>query len=469
MPQKDQSRPRGALHACGINFGPTIGGTRTKRLREHTVPHRAFLHGQNISRGIASDETPDENGIVNSTCNPQQILVIMPNWLGDAVMATPFLCALRQLFPAARISCLGKALVQPVLTGLPIIDAAMSYAIHKTGRINYSQTAADLRKQKFDLAVILPNSFRSAFLAWRAGVPRRLGYNRDGRRLLLTDYINPAPRTEYEVRLMIQRRAAQESIAADRWPRGTTVLNDPQKIPSWYVKVSSWNTFQPLPTLDYYLDLSRYLGSAQRDSRMTLGITEGEREQAYSALTQAGISGDAPFMMLFPGAHFGLAKCWPPERFAAVAAEVAQGRIRPPAHVLIGGAAGEKSLIDAILQGVPPALAARVIPLYQLNNGAGVSLGAIKELVRRAAVVLCNDTGPRHFAAALDTPLVTLFGPTDPRWAEIGYKKEQQIALPVPCGPCQLKICPIDHRCMTGITAEMVLRAVDAQWRQEAV
>ena len=180
----------------------------------------------------------------------------MPTWLGDAVMATPFLRALRQLFPVARISCLGKTLVQPVLTGLPLIDATLFYATDRAGRINYSQTAAALRKQKFDLAVILPNSFRSAFLAWRAGIPRRLGYNRDGRRLLLTDNIKPMRRTEYEVRLMIQRRAARESIAGDRLPRGPTVLTDLQKIPGWYVKMSSWNTFEPLPTLDYYLDLS---------------------------------------------------------------------------------------------------------------------------------------------------------------------------------------------------------------------
>ena len=392
----------------------------------------------------------------------------MPTWLGDAVMATPFLRAMRQLFPAARISCLGKALVQPVLTGLPLVDVSMSYATNKAGRINYSQTAAALRKQKFDLAVILPNSFRSAFLAWRAGVSRRLGYNRDGRRLLLTDAINPMPRSEYEVRLMIQRRAVRESIAEDRWPRAAPVLTDPQNIPSWYVKVSSWNTFQPMSTIDYYLDLSRYLGSAYRDPKMTLGITERERDQARAALAQAGIFDDAPFMLLFPGAHFGAAKCWPPERFAAVAARVAQGRGRPPAYVLIGGASREQPLIDAIVQGVPPGIADRVIPLYKLNNGAGVSLGAIKELVRRAGLVLCNDTGPRHFAAALDTPLVTLFGPTDPRWAEIVYKKEQQIAIPVPCGACQLKICPIDHRSITRITAEMVLQAVDQQWRKDA-
>ena len=392
----------------------------------------------------------------------------MPTWLGDGVMATPFLRSLRLLYPAARIAALAKSLVQPVLSGLPLIDQALPYVTDKNGRINVGQTAATLRQSQFDLAVILPNSFRSAFLAWRAGIPRRLGYNRDGRRLLLTDCISPVPRHEYEVRLTIQRRAVREAIAADRWPSAAPVLRDIQAIPGWYVKLCSWNSYQPLSTIEYYMTLGGYLGSPNMDKSMTLGITDGERAEASMALAQAGISSGAPYMMLFPGAHFGASKCWEPERFAAVAATVAEDRTRPDARVLIGGSPGEQSLMDAIVEAVPPSVAARVMPLYKFNQGRGVSLGAVKELVRCAGLVLCNDTGPRHFAAALGTPLVTLFGPTDPRWAEISYKREEQVAIDVPCGPCQLKYCPIDHRCMTGITVEMVLQAVERQWRKDA-
>ena len=420
-----------------------------------------------INRIIALWPASDENNAVNSSSVPQNILVIMPTWLGDAVMATPFLRALRNLFPAAAITCLAKDLIQPVLSGLPLIDAAKAYSTDHRGRTDFAQTARNLRKQNYDLAVILPNSFRSAFLAWRAGIPRLVGYNRDGRRLLLTDFINPVRRGEHDVRLAIQRRAARESIAAGRWPNAGAVTENLNHIPAWYVTLVGWHSFQPLPTIDYYLALAHYLGSQDTNRRMVLGITESERGEARSVMAQSAIASDVPFMLLFPGAHFGASKCWAPERFAAVAGSVADSKGSRRATVLIGGAAREKPLIEAIMAALPPTATARVIPLYKLNGGNGVSLGAMKELTRCARLVLCNDTGPRHFAAALETPLVTLFGPTDPRWAEIFCNQEKQVAVPVPCGPCQLKQCPIDHRCMTGITVEMVLQAVDQQWRKD--
>ncbi len=390
----------------------------------------------------------------------------MPTWLGDAVMATPFLRALRNLYPAARIACLAKPLVQPVLAGLPLIDEALPYIFKEDGRIHFTQTAAAVRKRKFDLAVILPNSMRTALLAWRAGIPRRLGYNRDGRRRLLTDCINPVKREDEEIRMELRRHAARKMIAAGRWSEQCVTSLNSKPIAAWRIKLAGWNNFQPIPTIDYYLALSHYLGSTDSDRRMVLGITDDERNEAIDAMKQSGISPDSPLMMMFPGAHFGVSKCWPPERFAVVAGAVANSSGGRNAGVLIGGAPKERPLIDAILASLPQDAVARVVPLYKLNGGKGVSLGAMKELVRCADLVLCNDTGPRHFAAALGTPLVTLFGPTDPRWAEIFYNQEQQVAITVPCGPCQLKRCPIDHRCMTGITPEMVLQAINRNWRK---
>jgi heptosyltransferase-2 len=107
----------------------------------------------------------------------------------------------------------------------------------------------------------------------------------------------------------------------------------------------------------------------------------------------------------------------------------------------------------------------RILALAKLNGGKGVSIGALKELVRQSAMMVCNDTGPRHFAAAFDVPTVTLFGPTDPVWAETYSANERIVRVDVPCGPCQLKKCPIDHRCMRELSTEMVLEAVAALWR----
>ncbi|MGC8625275.1 MAG: glycosyltransferase family 9 protein [Phycisphaerae bacterium] len=399
---------------------------------------------------------------------PQHILVIMPTWLGDAVMATPFLRALRDLYPFGRITCLGKPLVQPVLSGLSLIDEAMEYRLTPAGKIDTAGSIAALRQQNFDLAIILPNSLRAAILAWRAGIPRRLGYNRDGRKLLLTDSINPVPREERQIRLQLQRHTVRKLIRTGHWPDMGAILPKVEQFAAWRVKLAGWKNFQPLPTIDYYLALSRYLGSSQTDRRMVLGITDGERVEAMAALAQTGLTMESPYMLLFPGANFGASKCWLPERFATVAAAVVASRRSQDAAVLIGGAVTEQPLIDAIMANLPNSTATRIIPLYKLNGGSGVRLGAVKELVRRARLVLCNDTGPRHFAAALGSPLVTLFGPTDPRWAEIFYNQEQLLAVGVPCGPCQLKICPIDHRCMIGITPEMVLQAVDRFWPKDA-
>jgi heptosyltransferase-2 len=413
-------------------------------------------------------QSSDENSVVKSLRVAQHILVIMPNWLGDAVMATPFLRALRNVYPTAQIACLGRPLIQPVLSGLPLIDAALLYVMDADGRINIAATAAALKKQNFDLAIILPNSVRTAYLAWRAGIPRRLGYNRDGRRLLLTHWIAPVRRAEAEIRQELLRRRVRELIAAGRWSQAKEADLHSQKMSALRVRLAGWNNFQPLPAIDYYLALSTCLGGTDTGRQMMLGITQAERLEADNVMAQAGLSAGQPFMLLFPGAHFGASKCWPPERFAKVAAAVADPQGPRNAAVLIGGASGEKPLIDAIMAALPDSISSRVLALYKFNDGRSVSLGAIKELVRNASLVLCNDTGPRHFAAAMGTPLVTLFGPTDPRWAEIFYNLEQQVAVPVPCGPCQLKRCPIDHRCMTGITPEMVVEAVARLWRKDA-
>jgi heptosyltransferase II len=346
---------------------------------------------------------------------PKKILVVQPNWVGDAVMATPTLRAIRELYPDAHIAYLMRRYVKPVYTGMPWADQLITY---RTGK-SHSKTgkglidlARRLRAGRFDTAILLPNSFKSALLCKMARIPQILGYDRDGRGFLLSDRLLP---------------------------------------------VKDKGKFVPLPIIKYYLGLARYLGSQNGDLRMQLFVTESERSQAAHVLTQCGLEpdverpaarGDAPLVILNPGAQYGAAKCWPAEYFAELSDRLIEEH---GATVLISAAPKEKSIVDAIQRQTRRAA-------IDLSN-KGLTLGALKEVVRRADLMITNDTGPRHIAAAFDVPVVTIFGPTHPQWTETWFANERKVAVKVFCGPCQKKLCPLDHRCMTRATPGMVLSA----------
>jgi len=376
------------------------------------------------------------------TIAAQRIVVIMPNWLGDAVMATPFLRALRTLYPEAHIAALHIPLVVSVVADLPFINE-----IHEYTKAESSAATRYLRQGRFDLAVLLPNSFRSAWMAYRAGIPRRLGYAREWRSPLLTDRVRPILRTADQRGKDGQIRQAIRSNAGR-----TGAIGSP---------------YQPIPTIDYYLKLTEYLGAPPEvvtNRRLELGLGSAEIPEANAILAAQGVGDQEPLVVLVPGANFGSSKCWLPERFARLADHImdAQGDFR--ATVLIASSPAEKPIVDAILAASYLAPKGRLVALANLNNGHGISLGVLKALVQRATLMVCNDTGPRHFAVAFGIPVVTLFGPTDPIWAETFYDRERRVSVPVPCGPCQLKKCPIDHRCMTAITVEQVRDAIRELW-----
>ena len=223
-----------------------------------------------------------------------------------------------------------------------------------------------------------------------------------------------------------------------------------------------------MPTIEYYLELTRRFGTTGNlELRMELGITAEERAEADRTL---GATENSEFrgqnlVTIVPGANFGSSKCWLPERFAAVADRLIEECGGGGASVLISSSPAERGIVDAIL--AASRFPTRIVALAKLNDGTGVSLGALKEIVRRSSLMVCNDTGPRHFAAAFGVPTVTLFGPTDPVWAETYHERERIVRVgqaEAPCSPCQLKKCPIDHRCMTRLTVEMVMRAVGELW-----
>jgi heptosyltransferase-2 len=346
---------------------------------------------------------------------PRRLLVVQPSWVGDAVMATPALRALRELYPKAEISYLLRRYVKEVYTGMPWADRLITYRTGKTkakaGK-GLFDLAARLRAARFDIAVLLTNSFKTALICRMAGIKRVVGYDRDGRGFLLSDKLLP---------------------------------------------IKERGKFIPSPIIKYYLGLSQYLGSKNRDLTLKLFVTESDRREADAVFARAGLDasldrpsghGKPPLVMLNPGAQYGAAKCWLPEYFAAVGDRFAE---ELGATVLISAAPRERRIVDAILRHM------RHAPVDLSAKGS--TLGGLKEIVRRCDLMITNDTGPRHIAAAMDVPVVTVFGPTHPEWTEIYYAKERQVSVKVFCGPCQKKTCPLDHRCMTRVTPGMVYEA----------
>jgi heptosyltransferase-2 len=413
---------------------------------------------------------------LSPTIHASRILVIMPNWLGDGVMATPFLRALRAMYPNAHIATLARPLVAPVIEGLPYVNE-----IHPYRKGDDPSALRWLREQRFDLAVLLPNSFRSAILAFRARIPRRLGYARAGRSLLLTDRIY-APRRSLEsfrqnyARDFFRRISAKDigggvplavlPVAGKRM-KFDVELKFPDKVERDRHEFRPvglffpiFRDFAPIPTIDYYLKLAEYLGANAPSRHMDLATTPDEQQEAAVFLSQISNpkSQISNLITLVPGANFGSSKCWPPERFAQLADHLADPSGSTAAHVLLASSPAELPIVDAILAAATHK--DRIHALAHQNDYKGLSIGALKELVRRSSLMICNDTGPRHFAAAFGVPIVTLFGPTDPVWAETFASNERIVRVDVPCGPCQLKKCPIDHRCMKGISVEMVMNAI---------
>jgi heptosyltransferase-2 len=338
-----------------------------------------------------------------------RVLIVMPTWLGDTVMATPTLRALRGLYPKARITALIRRNLKPLIEATPWLDRIITVRPSGSGWTRGSARvlplSARLRRASCDLAVLLPNSFRAALLARLAGIPRRVGYERDGRGFLLTDRLAPP------------RHGAH---------------------------------FIPISTRDYYRAIARYLGAPALDPAMQLFTRPDDDAEADALLRGAGFDPQRGrrLVLLNPGANFGAAKLWPAERFAAVA-DRCHGEL--DCLVAVSGAPNERPILDRVI-------AAARTPIIDLPH-LGIDLRLLKSVVRRSSLMITNDTGPRHMAAALGTPVVTIFGPTDPAWTEIQFAGERQVMVTVDCGPCQQKQCPLDHRCMTRIDPGMVFAA----------
>ena len=343
--------------------------------------------------------------------DPRSVLVVLPTWVGDFVMATPILRAIRNRFAEAQITFLMEPNLRDLVCGGDWMDECVEWPVKKRRtplHREYLDLVWALRRRRFEWAVLLPNSFRSALIARMAGVRRRIGYDRDGRGLLLTD-----------------------------------------RVP---VKNRRNGRFIPVPMVEYYADLAEAIGCERPGDQLELFTTPDCDEAVEEKLATLGITGPPegnPLVVISPGAKYGAAKCWPPERFAAVADRLIE---TTGAAVIVTCGPGEEPIARSI--GASMAKGGFIL------DDPRLTLGELKSLLRRSDLLICNDAGPRHFAKAFDVPVVTIFGPTDPEWTATSYPKERVVRIDVDCGPCQERVCPYGHlKCMTGVTVESVFEA----------
>jgi heptosyltransferase-2 len=329
-----------------------------------------------------------------------RVMIRATNWLGDAVMSLPAIRAIRDALPHAHVAVVARSSVADLYARETSVDRVIVYTAKS---LRDKRTFAnELRAERFDCAILLQNAFDAALMAWMARIPERIGYRRDARGMLLT-----------------------RAIAAP----------EPGDIPRH-------ERF-------YYLELLRRAGMLERlpaAQSIRLDNIADARERGFFRLAEMGIKG--PAIGISPGAAYGNAKRWLPERFADAARKLAGAM---EGTVLLFGSAGERALCEQV---------GREVSGVEVRNLSGETrLTEFIELAAACRVFLTNDSGAMHVASALDVPTVAVFGATDdvttgPTGANAVVVREH-----AECSPCLLRECPIDHRCMTRVSSERVVTA----------
>jgi heptosyltransferase-2 len=332
---------------------------------------------------------------------PEKILIRMPNWIGDLVMATPILTDVRKAYPNAHITAMCRTPICELLKEDLDIDELFCFSkASGFGRRSERRDIVEkIRAGKYDLGILLTHSFSSAWWFWLGRIQRRLGYRANGRSLLLTDKID---------------------------------------FPAHVEKQHLVNTYKNILTP---------LGIPVSETKPRLFLLDKELEEARTLLKQRGVSPKARLVGINPGAAYGSAKCWLPERFRQVTEKLLE---HENIQIVYFGDQITQPLVKEICQGFP----SRVI------NLAGVTtLRELASLIKLCDVLLTNDSGPMHIAAAVGTPLVALFGSTN-EVATGPYKTGVVIHKHVECSPCYKRVCPIDFRCMKRIETDEVYDAL---------
>ena len=357
----------------------------------------------------------------------EKILVRGVNWLGDAVMSVPALQRLREAKPGARITLLAPEKLAGLWEGQPFLDDLLLFAPSDS----LWQTARRLRAGKFSAAAAFPNSLRSAVELWLAGIPRRAGYARPWRTLFLTHPVPPRSGA-----LAMRRRSAGEIrrlIARGEIP--------PPAPPSAH-------------HIHDYLRLVAALGASAEPLPPRITISQEEAQQTAARLGLPSAREDRPVLGLNAGAEYGPAKRWPVESFIAAGIAIQQAT---RCRWIIFGGPSDRQVAQAVCAGLGPHPAGQAA----INLAGRTTLRELAGALKCCRLLLTNDSGPMHLAAAIGTPVVVPFGSTSPEMTGPILSPGAQIlrAPAISCAPCFRRECPIDFRCMRGITCEAVVAA----------
>ncbi|HEY4232001.1 MAG TPA: lipopolysaccharide heptosyltransferase II [Lacipirellulaceae bacterium] len=338
--------------------------------------------------------------------------IFLPNWIGDVVMATPALRALRNHFgPEAHLVGIMRPYVAAALEGTPWLSEALfyekSYGLSERG---WWRVVARLRAAKLDKILLLTNSTRTGLMARLSGAGERIGMTGEGRSWLLS---NPVTQP-------IDTRSGL-----------------------------------PIATIDAYIHLAAAVGCPPESPRLELGTTAADERASDRVWQRLRLPSGDRVVVLNTGGAFGSAKNWPLEHFAELARRIA---IDYGLAVLVNCGPNERDEAQSV---VKQANDARVT---SLADEPSLPLGLTKACIRRARMLVTTDSGPRYFGIAFGKPVITLFGPTDPRMTETHYDRETVVSLSLECQPCMERTCPlVHHRCMRDLSVDVVRRAVARQ------
>jgi heptosyltransferase-2 len=348
--------------------------------------------------------------------NIQRVVVRVPNWVGDAVMAVPALRELRRVLPQAHITLVARPGAADIFIGADFVDEVLPY--NRESLADTWNQVRSWRRQKSDLALLFQNAFEAAAIAFLARVPTRIGYDTERRGLLLT-----------------------HSLPSPAWKA--------ERHESFYY-------------LNIVAELQRLLGRKQTEAaapRFDLHVSADRKQEALRLLRENGARLNAPLAVLCPGSINSRAKRWPAERYAELADRLAESG----SNVALIGSPAELDVSDEVCQ--------RTRSQAIVLTGK-TSVAEATAIISIADILITNDTGPAHLGAALNIPTLVIFGPTNPLTTYPMSDNAEIIRHAPDCAPCMLRDCPIDHRCMTAITPEDVFARASilmAQRRAEVI